>query len=141
MATEPTPTDAEIEALVLKHGATSYRHRSDAQHPAYGFTLQGLRNLLTEFRAQPAPAASPALGDGVSITAYSVGELKVERARQLAGADLWAVRDGSDYCLDKWGNWEWEPMPSSRDDKFLNRCRFATAEEAIAAAHRISKGA
>jgi hypothetical protein len=36
--------------------------------------------------------------------------------------------------LNKAGDWEWEPMPSSRDDEFLSRCRFETAEQAIAAA-------
>ena len=56
-----TPSDAEIEALVKRHGATSYRNRADTQHPAYGFTEDGLNGLIDEVLAkwgtpQPAPA-------------------------------------------------------------------------------------
>ena len=41
----------------------------------------------------------------------------------------WAIRyDGS--VLNKNGEWEWEPQPSSRDDDFINRTRFDTAQEA-----------
>ena len=31
-----TPSKAEIEALVKRHGATSYRNRADTRHPAAG---------------------------------------------------------------------------------------------------------
>ena len=56
-----TPSKAEIEALVKRHGATSYRNRADTQHPAYGFTEDGLNGLIDEVLAkwgtpQPAPA-------------------------------------------------------------------------------------
>ena len=56
-----TPSRAEIEALVKRHGATSYRNRADTQHPAYGFTEDGLNGLIDEVLAkwgapQPAPA-------------------------------------------------------------------------------------
>ena len=55
-----TPSRAEIEALVKRHGATSYRNRADTQHPAYGFTEDGLNGLIGEVLAkwstpQPAP--------------------------------------------------------------------------------------
>ena len=55
-----TPSKAEIEALVKRHGATSYRNRADTQHPAYGFTEDGLNGLIGEVLAkwgtpQPAP--------------------------------------------------------------------------------------
>ena len=57
-----TPSRAEIEALVKRHGATSYRNRADTQHPAYGFTEDGLNGLIDEVLAkwgQPAQAAEP----------------------------------------------------------------------------------
>ena len=57
-----TPSDAEIEALVKRHGATSYRNRADTQHPAYGFTEDGLNGLIDEVLAKwgtPAQAAEP----------------------------------------------------------------------------------
>lgn len=44
----------------------------------------------------------------------------------------WAVRDGGD-CLNKKGKFEYEPMPSSRTEDFLNRCRFSSTEEALEA--------
>ena len=43
-----TPSKAEIEALVKRHGATSYRNRADTQHSAYGFTEDGLNGLIDE---------------------------------------------------------------------------------------------
>ncbi|WP_429949609.1 hypothetical protein ACQYWY_21805 [Comamonas sediminis] len=71
------------------------------------------------------------------VAAYAVGELCVERALRRVGpkqmAAYWAVRrDG--FALNKQGEWEYEPMPSSRTDEFLERCRFADVNEAIAAA-------
>ncbi|MFJ5725840.1 hypothetical protein [Streptomyces sp. NPDC093149] len=53
------------------------------------------------------------------------------------GADRWAVFDRHDYCLASDGNWEHEPLPSSRDENWLARCRFPLeaalrlAEEAV----------
>ena len=47
-----TPSDAEIEALVKRHGATSYRNRADTQNPAFGFSVAGLESLLAEVRKQ-----------------------------------------------------------------------------------------
>ena len=47
-----TPSKAEIEALVKRHGATSYRNRADTQHPAYGFTEDGLNGLIVEVLAK-----------------------------------------------------------------------------------------
>jgi hypothetical protein len=71
------------------------------------------------------------------VSAYRIGSgltpIKVERVQQLEGHDLWAVRRNGD-CLNKDGEWEWEPLPSSRDDEFIKRCRFASHTEAIDAA-------
>lgn len=57
---------------------------------------------------------------------------KIEEAPQVAGPALWAVRRLS-FCLNKDGQWEYEPMPSSRDDEFLARCRWPTVEAAYGA--------
>lgn len=78
--------------------------------------------------------------DGAEIAAYAlpapgagpIDQIRIERVRQMNGAALWAVRFRGDV-LNKSGEWEWEPMPSGRDDDFLARARFDTAEEAIAA--------
>lgn len=61
--------------------------------------------------------------------------VRIERAVQIAGPAKWAVRLHGD-CLNRTGEWEWEPMPSGRDDDFLERCRFDTDQEAIDAAAR-----
>ena len=61
-----TPSDAEIEALVKRHGATSYRNRADTQHPAYGFTEDGLNGLIDEVLAKwgtPQPVVREPLTD------------------------------------------------------------------------------
>ena len=47
-----SPSKAEIEALAKRHGATSYRNRADTQHPAYGFTEDGLNGLIDEVLAK-----------------------------------------------------------------------------------------
>lgn len=63
-------------------------------------------------------------------------EVNVELAVQRDGSRLWAIR----YRGDVWtreGEWEWEPMPSGRDDAFLKRARW-TFDEAISEASRIS---
>lgn len=45
----------------------------------------------------------------------------------------WAIRHGR-MCLTKTGMWEYEPMPSYRDDEFYARCRWTDFTEALQAA-------
>lgn len=47
-------------------------------------------------------------------------------------ADRYAVRRGSSV-LSHDGEWEYEPMPSQRDDAFIARCRFGSFDAAAAA--------
>lgn len=87
-----------------------------------------------------APAGGNVHGRAV-VSAYSIQisdkpfaeEITVQRMRQIDGTPLWSVKLGGN-CLNKSGEWEWEPMPSSRDDEFLARCRFESPEAAIDAA-------
>ena len=69
MTTDKTPTPEELEALARKHGATSYRNRADTQHPAYGFTEDGLRNLLADALAK---WGSPVVATKVSIPTHTM---------------------------------------------------------------------
>uniref|UniRef100_A0A6M3M7S7 Uncharacterized protein n=1 Tax=viral metagenome TaxID=1070528 RepID=A0A6M3M7S7_9ZZZZ len=74
MTPDKTPTPKELEALARKHGATSYRNRADTQHPAYGFTEDGLRNLLADVLAKwgsPVVAVEPA----ASITTAQISRM------------------------------------------------------------------
>jgi hypothetical protein len=57
----------------------------------------------------------------------------VQARTQRDNSVLWSVSDGF-HVLNKKGDWEYEPIPSSRDDAFIARTRWATAEEAKAAA-------
>ena len=94
----------------------------------------------------PAAAASEDAEhhEGAEVQSYSVGRLAsgfdviVERCRQRNGEFLWKV-DAEAMCLNKSGEWEYEPLPSSRDDDFMARCRFATADKAIEAARKALK--
>ena len=82
-----TPSKSEIEALVKRHGATSYRNRADTQHPAYGFTEDGLNGLIDEVLAKwgtPQPAPAP-LSESID---------QVERALAIIG--VVGVIDGHD---------------------------------------------
>jgi hypothetical protein len=45
--------------------------------------------------------------------------------------DAWAIV-GDGHCLAHDGEWEYEPFPSSRTEEFFERCRWATAIEALA---------
>lgn len=81
--------------------------------------------------------SSSSLPAGVQISAYKVkpvepgsGAVWVELCVQRDGSTQWAVRRDGD-CLSTGGQWEDEPSPSNRDEGFLARCRFATAELAI----------
>jgi hypothetical protein len=73
------------------------------------------------------------MSDEFIISAYTSSRrpsVTIERREQRDGTILWAVHENS-FCLARDGLWEYEPLPSSRDDKFLKRCRYATLEEAM----------
>ena len=53
----------------------------------------------------------------------------IQTAKQINGTVKFAVRQ-SGYCLSKSGKWEYEPMPSSRDEEFLESCRFDSWQDA-----------
>lgn len=55
----------------------------------------------------------------------------LDRVPQREGMPLWAIRE-SGACLNKQGEWELEPMPSSRTKAFFRRCRWKSAEVALA---------
>jgi len=85
-------------------------------------------------RLNTAPAVDAGVvRDGWSVSAYKVGTLTVQSMSQLDGRTLWKIADGFGNVLNKQGEWEWEPMPSSRDDEFLARCRYATLDDVLAA--------
>jgi hypothetical protein len=78
------------------------------------------------------PCGSPLTeGLGLPVLAYDAGnDVQIQAAKQIDGSTLWAVRRNG-TVLAKDSSWEFEPMPSSRDDEFLARCRYATPREAL----------
>jgi hypothetical protein len=43
----------------------------------------------------------------------------------------WAIMNSGRSCLNKFGEWEYQSMPSGREEDFFERCRYASREEAI----------
>lgn len=74
------------------------------------------------------------LASASRFTIFHMGtrHVSADWAPQMDGSVKWAVRDGSE-CLNKDLEWEYEPMPSSRGDDFLARCRFDTVDSALEA--------
>lgn len=72
------------------------------------------------------------LASASRFTLFHMGTrcVSADWAPQMDGSVKWAVRDAG-WCLGKGLEWEYEPMPSSRDDDFLARCRFDTLDEAM----------
>lgn len=61
--------------------------------------------------------------------------ITIER-RRGRDATKWAVvRNG--LVLAKDGAWEYEPLPSNREDDFLARCRFDSIQEACDAVEKL----
>ncbi len=112
------------QSCIVACGNCGGRHESGDEYLASGTSWNR--------RAQaPAP-------QGIEVVAYVLGDIRIEKVVQKAGPSKWAVRRTGDV-LNKTGGWEWEPSPSSRDETFLERCRFDSAEDAIHAAHGITK--
>lgn len=81
----------DLEALVKRHGATSYRNRADTQHPAYGFTPAGLLNLLAEVTAEVCKQDDALIRQMLS----ALTDL-VEAGEEAWGADRPCVRIGKE---------------------------------------------
>ena len=51
--------------------------------------------------------------------------------RRSSDPEAWAIVSHN-FVLTRRGDWEYEPVPSSRNKAFLKRARFSTARAAIA---------
>lgn len=60
----------------------------------------------------------------------SASEVVLLERLQPDGTSLWSVNHHGNV-LNKDGEWECEPQPSSRDAGFLARCRFSSVEAAV----------
>jgi len=68
-----------------------------------------------------------------AVSSKNAGDITIQRVVSRNGAVRWAVRQDS-AVLNTDGQWEHEPLPSSRDEAFLRRCRFPTVQAAARAA-------
>ena len=103
-----TPSKAEIEALVKRHGATSYRNRADTQHPAYGFTEDGLNGLIDEVLAKwgtPQPVVREPLTDAqiaeMMRDAWGCASIAPRHALEFARAVEAEVRKQDDALIQQ----------------------------------------
>jgi hypothetical protein len=64
----------------------------------------------------------------ISVAKYRVGKGRNSIYIEDRGDDRWAITRDSSACLNTDGQWECEPMPSSRTDDFLSRCRYSLDE-------------
>jgi hypothetical protein len=84
-------------------------------------------------------AENAALKEDAVVTRYTVGGLDNRNTAhraihvEYAGRGRWAVRRNG-LCLGTDGGWDYEPLPSSRDDEWLAEFRFPDAQTAITAA-------
>lgn len=79
-----------------------------------------LVNRLSPLRVMSYELVNDHWGIGVTL----------DRCGQIEGPDLWAIRRPG-ACLNRKGEWEIEPKPSSRTKAFFKRCRFASPEAAL----------
>lgn len=73
--------------------------------------------------------------DGLDVIGGRWAGLEIIEKIQRDSKSLWAVSIGQ-TCLNMFGEWEYEPQPSSRTDEFIERTRFATLEEAVTRAKK-----
>jgi len=72
----------------------------------------------------PEPRVQPT---GYTVTCYPHEDINAEVFSiqvEYTGHDRWAVRLRGSRCLAVDGQWEWEPIPSERDDEWLAEHRF-----------------
>jgi hypothetical protein len=55
----------------------------------------------------------------------------LQRMKQRDDSYLWAILKGEHSVMNREGEWEYQPLPSSRDNAFLKRTRFSTAMDAL----------
>jgi hypothetical protein len=70
----------------------------------------------------------------------ALDEVRVVERGQRDGSVLYAVTQRG-WVANRDGEWEYEPLPSSRDDDFIARCRFEDWEDAANLALRMAREA
>jgi hypothetical protein len=135
----PTMDDAIAAGNGTLHGAIDYwQERASWLHDICMQTLSVLGHPDSVAEELPVIArhnAQAQAGKDVLVATYILADsqIRIERAPQTQGPDLWAVRHVGN-CLAIDGTWDWEPRPSARTDAWIAANRFTTAQKAINAA-------
>ena len=61
---------------------------------------------------------------------HIAGGITIDEVKQRDGGVRYAVRMRSFFDLNRDGNWDYAPMPSDRDDEYLETHRWDTLDEA-----------
>ncbi len=79
-----------------------------------------------EFDAGPPPHLNGFLVEATDTWVKSRHHVSISKRGETA----WAIVDGQ-YCLSKEGEWEYESLPSNRQEEFIARTRFPTVQAAF----------
>ena len=119
------------------------RHIDEIGEPGYGQPYQAIpfaRYQDAQWHAaihNAYPALAAELRELRALVEMA-DEFVIDRDHRITvsnrGRAHWAVVQDGILNLNKDGQWQWEPQPSSRDDEFLAACRFESLAEAMAAA-------
>jgi hypothetical protein len=80
----------------------------------------GIYPRVTEYKVSVFP---PEMTEGEDMLAASEADTW-SLTVQWRGFGKWAVTNGGHTCLGSDGGWDWEPIPSSREDDWLATHRF-----------------
>ena len=105
----------------------------------YAKAMQEMDAKLEEERAKAEPISGWTAIEWIPDGQRGDLPYKINRLGQRSGPDKYAVRQGLN-CLSRDKEWEYEPIPSSRDDAFLARCRFDSFDEAVEAFEGLKRG-
>ena len=72
---------------------------------------------------------------------YAIDKLNSVANVEMRNYDppAWAITQRGGLVMDKKGDWEYEPLPSNRSQRFIKRTRWSTADKALAAYARAVK--
>lgn len=105
--------------------STAHVHAGDG-------TVEGCPGCFAdEIRSYPAAFAVTAWPEGLELSIADAFTVTVE----LRGRSLWAVRNGG-RCLSTQGDWDYEPLSSSRSGDWVARHRFRL-EQALTLAREV----
>ncbi len=121
-----SPSAKAVAAIV--DSIMAIQKEAQAAHKKRTSPLSGLQ-IKTYTLKRANRSESGAYWDEITLSSYE----------QMEGSYKWAIKMGL-HVLNKFGQWEYEPIPSSRDEAYFERCRYSTPEEALFVFRRIMDG-